>query len=138
MAQLTILAGVNHFVDCLEAKIEFIIDIAAITSEVPVESGAHFLLHLLLYFLTVCVRTLWFWVVVAQGMKKCVQLGASWPVLAALEIHVQPRMAMHGHISAHVKLLGVEHLVVIRVTIQFRTVKVECLGEKISSLNIRA
>lgn len=69
-------------------------------------------------------------------MKKCVQLGTGWPILTALKIHVQPRMTMHGHISAHIKLLGIEHLVVIRVTIQFRTVEVECLGEKIGSLNI--
>lgn len=82
------------------------------------------------------MRTLWFWVVVTQGMKECVQLGTGWPILTALKIHVQPRMTMHGHISAHIKLLGIEHLVVIRVTIQFRTVEVECLGEKIGSLNI--
>lgn len=53
MTKLTILAGVNHLKDCLEAKIKFVIDIAAITSEVSIESGAHLLLHLLLYLLTV-------------------------------------------------------------------------------------
>jgi hypothetical protein len=53
VTQLTILTGVNHFEDCLETKVEFVIDIATIASEIPVESGAHLLFHLLFNLLTI-------------------------------------------------------------------------------------
>ncbi len=106
-------------------QLEDVIDVSFVTSEIAVESGIRLHGCLVESLLNLISRHCGMLVKFSSDQKEGIESGGCAAVLPSLELHIHPWISVHQRILAHVVLLGVQHLIIIRVAVELAGVVME-------------
>lgn len=106
-------------------QLEDMFDVGFVSSEIAIESGIRLHGCLVESLLDLISRHRGMFMKFSSDQKEGVEPGGCAAVLPSLELHIHPWITVHKRVLAHVVLLGVQHLIIIRMAMKLAGVVME-------------